>query len=127
MNRVRLAPAVGILACLAFLGTLLFPFTAGSVSVYYASGTVNPLFGGLFALLAVIVFAAGREDRTDPPLAAGISLALGLLIAMITAIWLVTARTDAISITWLHRYALTGTAIAVPVAATWYAYALDVF
>lgn len=88
---------------------------------------MNPLVGGLFALVAVIVFAAGREERTDPPLAAGATLALGLLITGLVVLWLVTARTDAISITWLHRYALAATAITIPLAATWFAHELEVF
>ncbi|WEL17608.1 MULTISPECIES: hypothetical protein [unclassified Halorhabdus] len=127
MNRMRLAPAVGILACLSFLGALVFPFRAGSVSTYYTSGALNPLFGGLFALVTVIVFAAGREDRTDPPLAAGVALALGILIAAIVVLWLVTARTDVLSITWLHRYALAGTAVAIPITAIWYARELGIW
>lgn len=127
MDRTRLAPAVGILANVAFLAALSFPFGAGAVSVYYSSGALNPLIGGLFALVAMIVLAAGREARTDPVVAAGVTLALGILIAGITAVWLATARTDAISITWLHRYALAGTAVSIPTAATWYAYELGIF
>ncbi|ACV10282.1 conserved hypothetical protein [Halorhabdus utahensis DSM 12940] len=126
MDRRRLVPAIGILACLSFLAALAYPFATGSVSTYYTSGTIDPLFGGLLALVTVIVLAAGREDRTDPALAAGVGLALGLLIAIMTVGWLLTARSDVISITWLHRYALTGTAASIPVVATWYAYELDV-
>lgn len=127
MDRTRLAPAVGMLANVAFLAALSFPFGTGAVSVYYSSGVLNPLLGGLFALVALIVFAAGRQERTDPVLAAGVALALGMLIAGMTAVWLATARTDAISITWLHRYALVGTAVSIPTAATWYAYELGIF
>ncbi|CCQ32201.1 hypothetical protein HLRTI_001360 [Halorhabdus tiamatea SARL4B] len=127
MDRTRLVPAVGILACLAFLAALSFPFSAGSVSTYYTSGALNPLFGGLFALVTIIVLAAGREERTDPARSAGVALALGLLIAVIVVVWLMTARTDVLSITWLHRYALAGTAVSIPIVAAWYAYALDIF
>lgn len=126
MNRTRLAPGVGILACLAFLTALAFPFSTGAVSVYYSSGTLNPLLGGLLALIAVIVLAAGRQERTDPALAAGVGFALGMLITVITVVWFATVRTDAISITWLHRYGLTGTAIVIPIAAAWYARELGV-
>ncbi|WP_136686691.1 DUF7548 family protein [Halorhabdus amylolytica] len=127
MDRTRLAPTVGILACLAFLGVLAVPLGSPSAGLYYASGALNPLIGGLLALVTVIVFAAGRQRRTDPSLAAGVALAFGLVITVTVIAWASTARTDVLSNTQYHRYALAGTAAAVPIVAAWYARELDVW
>ena len=127
MDRTRLVPTVGILACLAFLGALAAPLGSPSTGVYYSSGALNPLIGGLLALVTVIVFAAGRQRRTDPSLAAGVALAFGLVITVTAIAWASTARTDVLSITPYHRHALAGTAAAVPVVAAWYARELDVW
>ena len=127
MDRTRLAPTVGVLACLAFLAVLSMPLTAPGGGSYYASGALNPLIGGLLALVTVVVFAAGRQERTDPALAAGTALAFGLLIALAAVVWAVTARTDVLSITQFHRHALAGTAAAIPLAAVWYARELRIW
>ncbi|WP_135662095.1 DUF7548 family protein [Halorhabdus rudnickae] len=127
MDRTRLAPLAGILACLAFLAALAMPLGSSGGGLYYATGALNPLVGGLFAVVLVVVFAAGRQERTDPALAAGVALAFGLVITAATVVWAVTARTDVLSITRFHRHALLGTASGVPLAAAWYAFELDLF
>ncbi|WP_158854568.1 hypothetical protein [Halorhabdus sp. CUG00001] len=127
MERTSLAPLVGVLACLAFLSTLAVPFQSAGAGLYYETGAVNPLLGGLLALIAVIVFAAGRQGRTDPALAAGVTLALGLLAAGMAVAWALTARTDVLSITRYHRHALVVTASTVPLVAAWYARELRVW
>ncbi|MFB6200896.1 MAG: hypothetical protein ABEI98_02685 [Halorhabdus sp.] len=127
MDRFRLAPTVGLLACLGYLGVLSVPLTAPSGSVYYSSGVLNPLLGGLFVIVTVIALAAGRQHRTDPALAAGVSLAFGVLIVFVSVAWAATARTDVPSIARLHRHALAGMALCIPLSAAWYARELGVW
>jgi hypothetical protein len=130
MNDLRIAPTVGIVACLAVLGTLAAPYvladSAANVGTYYSSGAINPLLAGLFALVVLIVFAAGREGRTDPGLAAGAALALGLFTVLIAVAWALTTRVDAIAITTGHRWAVVATAALLPLSAVWFARALRV-
>ncbi|WP_254537562.1 DUF7548 family protein [Halomarina litorea] len=137
MERTRLAPTVGIAACLALVVVLVVPFalvrTPGAVATYYSSGAVNPLFAGLFALVAVIVFAAGREDRSDPALAAGAALVFGLFIVAFCVVWLASGPTEVIlsldetglvQTLQYHPYVVTLVSLFVPAAAAWYARAL---
>jgi len=122
MEPRSLAPLVGVAGCLAVLALLLYPYlVADGTGVYYGTAAVNPLVAGLLALLGVIVFAAGREGRTDPVLAAGATLALGVFGVAILAAWAVTARVDAVQVTGTHRWATVAAGAVVPLAAGWYA------
>ncbi|MEF8863219.1 MAG: hypothetical protein V5A40_15935, partial [Haloarculaceae archaeon] len=97
MDRADLPPTAGIVACLAVLLVLAWPFAveaAPSVGLYYATGMVTPYAAGLLALIGIIVFAAGREGRSDPSLAAGAGLVFGLFVAAISVLWAFTARVD---------------------------------
>jgi len=131
MNELRVAPSVGIVACLAVLAALAAPYvlaeSSANVGLYYSSGAINPLLAGLFALVVLIVFAAGREGRTDPGLAAGAALALGLFTLLIAAAWALTTRVDVIAITTGHRWVVVATAALLPLSALWFAKALRVF
>lgn len=133
MDDVRLAPMVGTIACVSVMLVLAVPYvllSPGSTSTYYATGAFNPLFAGLFALVCVVIFAAGRSQRSDPALAAGVCLVFGLFIAGFTIVWAVTIpehivysySTDAAF--EYHRYVLVLAALAVPISATWYTRAL---
>jgi len=128
MDQTRLAPAVGIVACLLVLVVLALPYvladTGRAVGLYYGTGAVNPLVAGLFVLVGLIVFAAGREGRSDPGTAAGAALALGVFGLGVALLWAVTVRVDVVAITELHRWALVAVAALVPVAAGWYTRAL---
>ncbi|MFB6142725.1 MAG: hypothetical protein ABEJ30_05220 [Halorientalis sp.] len=128
MDDLRLAPTAGIAASLAVLAALAVPYVLGVVGVesYYGSGSVNPLLAGLFALVAVIVFAAGREGRSDPQLAAGVALALGAFTVLVTLAWALTVRPDAAQFSVNHRWLVVGVAALVPLSAGWYARALGV-
>lgn len=130
MNDLRLAPTVGIVASLAVLAALAAPYvlaeSAGDVGLYYSSGALNPLLAGLFALVVLIVFAAGREGRTDPGLAAGAALALGLFTLLIVVAWALTVRVDVLVIATAHRWAVVAAAALLPVSALWFARALNV-
>lgn len=136
MEQRRLAPLVGIVGSLAVAGLLLVPYglvresPGTSVATYYGTGVVNPLFAGVLALVLIIVLAAGRQERTDPVLAAGVALSLGLFLVGLTALWAVTVPVevvvgmDAPTVLEFHRWATVGVAGLVPLASAWWAHTL---
>ncbi|MHB9285965.1 hypothetical protein ACKVMT_02875 [Halobacteriales archaeon Cl-PHB] len=123
MDRTQVAPLVGIVGCLAVLAALAYPYIAdpAGVTAYYASGVVNPLVAGLLALLAIIVLAAGREDRTDPGFAAGVALVFGLFVFFLVLAWSLTLRVDASTVAATHRWLALASAVLPAVGAGWYA------
>ncbi|WP_435195574.1 DUF7548 family protein [Natronomonas sp. EA1] len=139
MDDVRSAPTAGIVACLATLLVLALPYvlvTEGSaVTAYYNAGAITPLAAGLFCLVAVIAFAAGREERSDPALVAGAGLVFGAFIFLISLSWAVTvpasvalqlgeAQGVVATLLEFHRFLLVLVAAGVPASAGWYARAL---
>jgi hypothetical protein len=139
MNEVRVAPTAGIAACLLVVVALLLPYLlvteASAVTAYYGAGAITPLAAGLFALVGVIVFAAGREERTDPSLAAGAGLVFGLFSTAVVGAWaltvpvsvalqLGTAGGAVATLLEFHRYLVALAAVLVAVAGGWYARAL---
>jgi len=138
MQRVRLAPLVAIAGCLLVGVVLAVPYLffetapGTTVDLYYGSGAVNPLVGGALALVATIILAAGREERTDPLLAAGVGLALGVFVFLIALAWALTVPDDVyvgISTSDLgkqHRWFVALVALAPPAASAWWARTLGV-
>lgn len=134
MNDARCAPVVGIVASVAVILVLGIPcllLTPRTVSAYYGVGAFNPLFAGLFALVCVIIFAAGQAGRSDPAIAAGVSLVFGVFILGFTVIWAMAVPTDlvlsfpTVAAFEYHRYALVLSALIIPASAVWYARALE--
>ena len=127
MEQVRLAPLVGIVGCLGVLGGLAYPYATGGAGVgaYYGSGPVNPLVAGLLAVVAVIVFAAGRQGRTDPGFAAGAGLVFGLAIVLVLLAWGTTARLDAVAVSQWHRWITAGVGVLIPTGGVWFARSLN--
>lgn len=137
MNGLRTGPTVGIVGCVAYLVVLLVPYllveTTSAVGAYYASGTLSPAIAAVFALLAIIVLAAGREGRTDPSVAAGAGLVLGLFIVGLSLLWattvpesLVLGLTESTAIEY-HRWAVVAAALPIPLGAGWFAAGLELF
>lgn len=142
MERTRLAPTVGIVACLALIAALVVPYplirTPGIAGAYYATGPINPLFAGLFALVALLAFAAGRNDRTDPVLAAATALVFGAFGALFCLLWLVNdpgtvilnldlspnsgaGESEFVRNLQYHPYVVLVLSLLVPASAAWYA------
>lgn len=125
------APTAGILAAVAVLAAVVAPYFiigATEVGVYYGSPTFVPvhLVVGLFALVAVIVFAAGRNGRTDPQTAAGAAVVLGGFVALLSLWWAVSVAGLVGSLTeraafGYHRWLLFATTLALAASAGWYA------
>jgi len=126
MDTRRVAPLVGIAGCLGVLAALVYPYLAAdSVGTYYGTGVVNPLVGAVLALVAVIVFAAGREERSDPQFAAGAALVFSAVAFVLVCGWALTVRVDAVQLSGLHRWATTAFALVAPLGALLYARALS--
>lgn len=125
------APTAGIVAALAVLAVVVAPYflvPARDVGVYYSAPTFVPihLVVGLFAAVAVVIFAAGRNGRTDPPTAAGATLVLGGFMALLVLWWAVAVGDIVgsfdVSATFdYHRWLLLGATAAVGVAGGWFA------
>ena len=137
MNALRTAPTVGIVGCLLYLLALAVPYvvveTTSAVGAYYGQGALSPAVPAVFALVAVIVLAAGREGRTDPSLAAGAGLVLGLFIVGLSLLWatsvpvsLVLGLTESTVIEH-HRWLVVAVALPIPLGAAWFAHALELF
>lgn len=136
MDRTRLPPTVGVAAALVVLGVLAIPFLVvdtAAAATYYGGGDVNGLGVGLFALIAIVVFAAGREERSDPQLVAGATLALGTFAVVLAVLWSVSVPTGLITqlstltVLVYHRALLVAATAAMPVSAAWYARTLGIF
>lgn len=147
MDSRRAAPTLGIVSSVVVVLVLVLPYgvfdDAADVATYYGSGAVTPWFAGLLALVAVIVFAAGRESRTDPELAAGAGVGLGLAIFVVSVLWAVTVpmevplqlttsrpivgSLETATVIEYHRWMLAVVAVGPVVAGGWYARALELY
>jgi hypothetical protein len=133
MDGSRVAPLVGIVGCCLVVLALFAPYldaSGGAVGTYYGTGALNPLVGGLFAAVTIIVLAAGRSGRTDPATAAGVALVFGLLIGAVSLAWSLTVPESIVfqlsttSLIGVHRWVLVLVSLIVPVGGAWYARAL---
>jgi hypothetical protein len=127
MDARRAAPTAGLVACLLTLVVLAVPYLVAetpAVNTYYTAGAITPWATGLFATVGVIVFAAGREERSDPALVAGVGLVLGAFMVVIALAWATTVRVDALgtdSPLWsYHRWVLSAASALAPVSAGLY-------
>lgn len=133
MDSERAAASVGILACLLTAGVVVAPYLllppdlVGTVQDYYANGAVTPLAPGLLGLIGAIVFASGRERRSDPDLVAGITLAIGLFSFVVALEWALAFRPDlvgsneALEFMSTHRWSVPAGTLLESIAALWYA------
>lgn len=140
MNATRLATGVGDSPRLAaWLGVgsaaavdvlVVVPYAladARAIAVYYGDSLVGPPIAGLFAGVAAVALLAGARGRTDPPVAAGIAVVLGLLAAGLLVSWalgvspvLVGGLTTESAFRW-HRWALAAAGLGLFGGAIWYA------
>ena len=147
MDSRRAAPTLGIVASLLLVVLVAVPYfvveNAGAVRSYYDAGALTPWASALMALVAVIVFAAGREGRTDPDTAAGAAVGLGVVTALVAVVWAVSVPADVplqlttdrpllgplttARVIEYHRWALAAVSALPVAAAAWYARSLRLF
>lgn len=135
MDARRLAPTLGIGSCLLVCGVLAVPYLivgdGTTVNFYYAEGAIDPLVAGLLCAVAIIVFAAGRQGRTDPGTAAGVALAFGAFVTIIASVWALTVPEQVVlqlsrnALLEYHRVALVLSSVGVLASGVWYARALS--
>ncbi|MFB6123885.1 MAG: hypothetical protein ABEJ78_10565 [Haloferacaceae archaeon] len=134
MELERAAPVAGILGCLAAALTFVAPYVAASgwgaeLGRYYAAGPVGVTAVVFLALLGVVVFLAAFRGRTDPDVAAGIALVLGVTMVAIAVSWALVVPLDVVygyPGSWItdHRWYLVASTAVVSVAAAAYARAV---
>lgn len=135
MDDLRLAPTVGIVGSVLYLAALAVPYalveTASAVGAYYQSGILSPVVPGVFALVCIIVLAAGREGRSDPSIAAGAGIGMGVFIVVLSAAWAVTVPRSLVlgltesTLMEYHRWVVVLAGCLIPIGGAWFARALD--
>jgi hypothetical protein len=135
MDARRLAPTLGIASCLLVLVVLAVPYlvvgNGTAVNFYYAAGAIDPLVVGLLCAVAIIVFAAGRQGRSDPGIAAGVALAFGAFVVLVASLWALTVPEQVVlqlsrnALLGYHRSALVLATVGVLAGGLWYARALS--
>lgn len=136
MNGLRAGPVIGIAGCLCYLLSLAVPYavveTTSAIGAYYGSGVVAPSIAALLALISVIVLAAGRQGRTDPGIAAGSGLAIGVVIVAVSLLWAITVPNDLVlgltesTLIEHHRWLVVAVAVPIPLGAAWFAHGLEI-
>ncbi|MFB6195049.1 MAG: hypothetical protein ABEI80_02685 [Haloplanus sp.] len=134
MRTERVAPALGVAGCLAVVVVLAFPYAlfpgwGAELGQYYAAGPLGVGAVLFFALVDAVVFLAGVRGRTDPTMAAGIALTLGVVAFLVALAWALSAPLSPLfgfPATWItdHRWVVVGTTAVVPLAAALYARAV---
>jgi hypothetical protein len=120
-----LAAVTGVLALGAPAIDVVAPDVTG-VGTYYAQGVLGGVFAGVLAglLLVVAIALIGvRREGTDPALASGVGVGLGIVATVLTLEWALAVDPELVAslgrATWLasHRWAVLAVVAVVPVAA----------
>jgi hypothetical protein len=137
MTAERTPPVAGIAASVLVLAVVFGPYLVlaggelAGLRAYYSHGLVGPWAVSLLALIAVVAFAAGRENRTDPITVAGGTLVFGFVAFVISLAWAASVPGALVlqigTADWLqyHRWLLVAASAAVFASAGWYVRALD--
>lgn len=136
MDLTDAAPVAGIVGCLATMLALAAPYVlidepGTGLSVYYASGPVGVWGVAFLAILLVVVFLSGSQDRTAPDTVAGVALVGGFALFALTVLWAFTVNVENLlsfppNAQWItdHRWAVLACSAIVPLSATAYARAV---
>jgi hypothetical protein len=90
-----LTPRVGAIACLLLAGVVFAPAVMVSapgtaVASYYAAGPLGISVVGVLALVSVVVFLAGAQERSDPQTLAGVVVVAGVSMVLFSVLWAVS-------------------------------------
>jgi hypothetical protein len=134
MDTTDAAPTVGILACLAVLLALGAPYVlltdpGTGLDVYYSDGPLGIGAVAFLAVLLVIVFLSGKQERSDPDTIAGVALVGGLATLGFALLWALSVdQTNVFSFSadWMgyHRWIVVGASAMIPASAGVYARAV---
>jgi hypothetical protein len=133
MADARRAAGLGTGAAVAVVALLLVPYAiadARAIGVYWGGDLVGPPLAGLFAAVAALALLGGSRGRTDPPLAAGVAVVFGTLVAALLVPWalgvspaLVGGLTDVAAFEW-HRWGLAAAGLVLLGGSAWFARAV---
>ncbi|WP_396613150.1 hypothetical protein ACH9L7_07790 [Haloferax sp. S1W] len=133
MDVERTASIVGLVGTVLLAAAVAVPAVvvesgAGPMAAYYASGPFGIAVVGLLALIEVIVLLSGRQERTDPAMAAGLAFVLSLAMLGISATWAFTIDPTVLfsfpeQYSWIsnHRWAVLAAAALTVVGTAGYA------
>lgn len=133
MNPRRLAADIGAAASIAVILLAALPYALGTpaaVGAYYDVGILGPQYFGIGAAVTAIVFRSARTGRTDPATAAGTTLAIGMVVALLAITWALSPDPTVVggvhTADWFdyHRWLLALVALVVPLSAGIYANAV---
>ncbi len=148
MRKDQRPPTLGIVAAVAYVFVALAPYLAASLGpdesegaaamialpveralleLYFTAGLAGPDLLSLFAVVTVVLFAAGRQGRSEPDLIAGVTLVVGIVLCLGTVHWALAVPEAVIANAsgplWFeyHRWLTAFVSLGVPIAAGWYA------
>ena len=133
MDLDSLAPRLGAAACLLLAGVVFAPATfvsapGNAVAAYYASGPLGISIVGVLALVNIVVFLAGAQERSDPQTLAGVAVVSGVSMVLFSVLWAVSIDSTVLfsfpsEYAWIesHRWAVVGGAALATLAAGGYA------
>lgn len=134
MDTTDAAPTAGIAACLLVLGALAAPYLlladpGTGLGVYYSDGPLGVGAVAFLAVLLVIVFLSGLQERTPPDTVAGIALVGGLATVVFALVWALSVdqgNVFSFSAAWMswHRWLVVGLTGLLPASAGVYARAV---
>jgi len=136
MNLRSVAPTIGAVVCLLLAGVVFAPallITAPDVGVaeYYAAGPLGVSIVGVLALLDIVVFLAGAQERSDPQTLAGVALVSALAMVLFSLLWALSIDSTLLfsfpaEYAWIenHRWIVVTGASVVAVTAGSYARAV---
>ena len=92
MNVDSIAPRLGAVACLLLAGAVFVPALivsapGNAVAAYYSAGPFGVSLVGVLALISVVVFLAGAQDRSDPQTLAGVAVVAGVAMTLFSLVW----------------------------------------
>ena len=140
MRAEQRPPTAGIVACVLYLLAVFVPYLllteaerAGFDAYYTQFGVAGPQFLALLVVVAIVLFAAGREVRTEPDYVAGLTLVLGFVLTLLVLVWTLAVTEDFVAsigeAAWLeyHRWVVLLTSLAIVACSAWYARVLSLF
>jgi hypothetical protein len=128
-----LAPRLGAVTCLLLAGVVFVPALivsapGNAVAAYYASGPLGVSVVGVLALVSVVVFLAGAQERSDPQTLAGVVVVSGISMVLFSVLWAVSIDPTVLfsfpaEYAWIesHRWVVVAGAALATLAAGGYA------